>query len=142
LKFLKLESLQPLIDQGRMIWLWPDKDGIEDWRGKCEHLLNERVKITTKFLDVYWTEDDGPKADVADIILRLLTTPAVTIEPREPKPDGVDADEWQHHADIMQAISQWQQAHPDGEPFEHEPSDPQIREWQERMRTMNKQNAI
>ena len=29
LKHLQLDSLQPLIDQGRTIWLWPDKDGRE-----------------------------------------------------------------------------------------------------------------
>ena len=142
LQNIKEFELQPLIDRGRDIFLWPDKDGREGWELFADGLSYDRLNIWTKFLQDNWTEADGPKADVADIILRLLTTPAVTIEPREPRPDGVDADDWQQHTDIMQAISEWQQAHPDGEPFEHEPTDPHVREWQERMRTMNKQNAI
>ncbi len=75
LKFLKLESLKPLLDAGRKIWLWPDKDGVEEWRTKCGELLSDQVSITTKFLDDCWTEDDGPKADVADIIIRHMLHP-------------------------------------------------------------------
>ena len=75
LKFLKLESLQPLIDSGRRVWLWPDKDGIDDWRDKCRHLLNDNIRITTKFIEKHWVEDDGPKADVADIIIRTMLHP-------------------------------------------------------------------
>lgn len=75
LKFLKLESLKPLIDQGRRVWLWPDKDGVEDWQQKCEHLLGDKVSITTRFLEENWIEADGPKADVADIIIRHMRQP-------------------------------------------------------------------
>ena len=119
LKFLKLESLQPIIDQGRRIWLWPDKDGIDDWRQKCEHLLNERVKITTKFLDVYWTEDDGPKADVADIIIRHMRRPETvrrqdSTSEDERKPLVLDSDE------------------PFLDPIEI--LDPLVHEWRQRLR--------
>ena len=119
LKFLKLESLQPLIDQGRRIWLWPDKDGIDDWRQKCEHLLDERVKITTKFLDVYWTEDDGPKADVADIIIRHMRRPE-TVRRQEPKPE-----------DERKPLV-WDSDEPFLDPIEI--LDPLVHEWRQRLR--------
>lgn len=113
LKFLKLESLQPLIDSGRRIWLWPDKDGIEEWRTKCSELLNDRVNITTKFLDGCWIEDDGPKADVADIILRHMQHPE-TIRKHEPESEQEQHVRWN-----------------DGEPFvdADELDDPRVRQW-------------
>ena len=80
LKFLKLESLQPLIDQGRRVWLWPDKDGVEDWKQKCEYLLSDHVSITTRYLEENWIEEDGPKADVADVILRLMQRPDIYVK--------------------------------------------------------------
>ena len=80
LKFLKLESLHPLIDQGRRVWLWPDKDGVEDWKQKCEHLLSDHVSITTRYLEENWIEEDGPKADVADVILRLMQRPDIYVK--------------------------------------------------------------
>ena len=92
LRFLKLESLQPLIDQGRRVWLWPDRDGVNEWREKVKTLLNDRISITTRFLDENWTEQDGPKADVADIILRHMTKPETyvkRIQPPKPKVENV-----------------------------------------------------
>ena len=85
LKFLKPESLQPLIDQGRRVWLWPDKDGVEDWKSKCEYLLSDRVSITTRFLEENWIEEDGPKADVADIIIRHMRKPETYVKRTRPK---------------------------------------------------------
>ena len=35
LKHLQLDSIQPLIDQWRTIWLWPDKDGADAWQEVC-----------------------------------------------------------------------------------------------------------
>ena len=74
LKFLKLESIQPLIDQGRTVWLWPDKDGVNGWQEVADKLGYDRCHVYTAFFDrCYIPEEDGPKADVADIAIRLMS---------------------------------------------------------------------
>ncbi len=83
LEFLKVEALRPLIDSGRKVWIWPDKDGIEKWKAKVGHLLSDNFGIYTRFFDEYWLPEDGPKADVADINLRLLCHPETLNTPRE-----------------------------------------------------------
>jgi hypothetical protein len=74
LKFLQLDSLQPLIDQGRTIWLWPDKDGREAWQEVCDKLGYDNCRLYTNFFDTCWREEDGDKADVADIAVRMMRT--------------------------------------------------------------------
>lgn len=126
LKFLKLESLQPLIDQGRRVWLWPDKDGVEDWKQKCEHLLSDRVSITTRYLEENWVPDDGEKADVADIILRLIKRPDTYVKRTAQKVD-VPTD--------LDNIKAWVETHGD-EPFidPEELANPQVAMWREIIR--------
>ena len=74
LKHLQLDSLQPLIDQGRIIWLWPDKDGREAWQEVCDKLGYDSCRLYTNFFDTCWREEDGDKADVADIAIRMMRT--------------------------------------------------------------------
>ena len=126
LKFLKLESLQPLIDQGRRVWLWPDKDGVEDWKQKCEHLLSDRVSITTRYLEENWVPDDGEKADVADIILRLMKRPDTYVNRITQKVD-VPTD--------LDNIKAWVETHGD-EPFidPEELANPRVAMWREILR--------
>ena len=71
---LKLDVMQPLIDQGRTVWLWPDKDGQKAWQQVADKLGYDKCQVYTHFLDTCWTEADGPKADVADIAIRMMTT--------------------------------------------------------------------
>ena len=75
LKFLKIESMQPLIDQGRKVWLWPDKDGVQGWQEVADKLGSENVQVYTKFFDACWEPEDGDKADIADIAVRILYHP-------------------------------------------------------------------
>jgi hypothetical protein len=126
LKFLKLESLQPLIDQGRRVWLWPDKDGVEDWKQKCEHLLSDRVSITTRYLEENWVPDDGEKADVADIILRLIKRPDTYVKRTTQKVE-VPTD--------LNNIKAWVETHGD-EPFidPEELANSQVAMWRETLR--------
>jgi hypothetical protein len=74
LKHLQLDSLQPLIDQYRTIWLWPDKDGANDWQEVCDKLGYDHCRVYTNFFDTCWTPADGDKADVADIAIRMMRT--------------------------------------------------------------------
>ena len=124
LKFLKPETLKPIIDSGRRLWLWPDKDGIDDWRDKLKDFMSDRVRMTTLFLDKNWIEADGPKADVADIIIRHMTNPETYVnrdlkkhKPQKPVEDP--------HKD---------------EPFwdADELADPRIHEWRQKLRMMKR----
>ena len=152
LEHLKIESLHPLIESGRRVWVWPDKDGISKWREKVSHLLSDNFSIYTGFFDRYWIEADGPKADIADIQLRLLCHPETDrqamadYEARQnhkdehlPEcPEGVEPVLWAEHLSIMKALDEWQQLNPDelDAPFidPEELNDPQVREWRETLR--------
>lgn len=109
LEFLKLESLQPLIDSKRRVWIWPDKDGVEKWEAKVKHLLNDRIQIYTRFFDRYWIEEDGKKADVCDINLRLLCHPETDQKARQ-KPKDNDVIIWDSSEPFMdpeEACNPW-----------------------------------
>lgn len=75
LEYLKPRHLQPLIDEGRKIWLWPDKDGEAKWRKFLDDIKYDKIAIYNKFLTECWAEADGDKADIADIIVRTLNNP-------------------------------------------------------------------
>ena len=140
LKHLQLDSLQPLIDQGRTIWLWPDKDGTEAWQEVADKLGYDHCRVYTHFFDTCWTEADGDKADIADIAIRMMTTgegPRKSEELRvkseesataiptvqstsqlstlnsqlKEKPADVLPEEWRDHKAIMQAIQTWKLEH-------------------------------
>ena len=75
IQWLKLEAMQPLIDQQRTVWLWPDKDGVSEWKEVADKLGSERVHVYTKFFETCWLPEDGEKADAADITIRMMTNP-------------------------------------------------------------------
>lgn len=79
---LTRERLQPIIDRHRHIVLYPDRDGIDRWRRQAERLEYDRVTIDVRPVTEWWTEADGPKADIADVVLRHLSEarPLTTIE--------------------------------------------------------------
>ena len=160
LQQLKLESMQPLIDQGRKVWLWPDKDGIDKWQEVADKLGSEQVQVYTKFFDTCWEPQDGDKADAADITIRIMNDPS--FRPKEipsgisdtssgksdklsgksdtlsGKPDGVTEEEWFEQLDIMKAIGDYEVMHPElaNEPFfdAEEMADPQLHMWRETLR--------
>jgi hypothetical protein len=123
LKHLQLDSLQPLIDQGRTIWLWPDKDGRDEWQEVCDKLGYDHCRVYTHFFDTCWTEADGMKADVADIAIRMMRTGEV---PRkdEPKHEPVKV------GDIITEV--WNTDEPFLDPDEM--ADPRVRMWREILR--------
>lgn len=80
LQFLNERTLSPLVECGRKVYLWPDKDGVEKWTKKLEHIECKNIQLYTEFIDKYWLPEDGEKADVADIILRLMLRPETATE--------------------------------------------------------------
>jgi hypothetical protein len=142
LKHLQLDSLQPLIDQGKTIWLWPDKDGREAWQEVADKLGYDKCRVYTHFFDTCWTEADGDKADVADIAIRMMRTGE---GPRQETNtgDGQGATDVRAAAcsaptpdTIQRAIDEWKLAHPNDEPIleEIEMTDPRVRMWREILR--------
>ena len=82
LENLNLDKLKPIIEQGRRIVLYPDRDGVEKWRQKAQQLDYPRVVVDALPVQVWWKPEDGEKADIADVVVRILNEhkPMTTIE--------------------------------------------------------------
>ena len=99
LKFLKPESMIPLFEQERTIYLWPDKDGLEAWDATRNTIVDmyhpkAPLQMSTDFLTREWKPEDGEKADVADVILRIMQErPAVKVVDWEDGPPFISQDE-------------------------------------------------
>ena len=126
LQHLRLDAMQPLIDQGRTVWLWPDKDGRDKWQEVADKLGSEKVRVYTQFFDTCWREEDGTKADVADIAIRMMRTGD---KPRKAEPDV------KHEPVKIGDIETWVVGKSD-EPFidPDEMQDPRVRMWREILR--------
>ena len=72
LEMITRERLKPIIDRGRRIVLFPDRDGIEKWKVKAEQMHYERLTIDTKPVTEWWKTEDGEKADIADVVIRII----------------------------------------------------------------------
>ena len=70
---LTAARLQPLITAHRKIAIHPDCDALETWSLRCQELGYTRAYINNSLMEHYWQPADGKKADLADILLRLLT---------------------------------------------------------------------
>lgn len=68
---LNTAKLKPLIEAKRYIVLYPDHDGFEEWQEAAKQIGYNRLTVSNKVRDL-WTESDGDKADIADIMLRQL----------------------------------------------------------------------
>ena len=77
LQFFDRKHIQVLIDQGRDIVVYPDKDGSKAWADRTLELIKEtgykKLKINPTIVSREWREEDGKKADIADITIRKMT---------------------------------------------------------------------
>lgn len=80
LQFFDRKHIQVLIDQGRDIVVYPDKDGSKAWAERTLQLIKETVykklKVNPTIISNQWQPCDGPKADIADITIRQMETQA------------------------------------------------------------------
>lgn len=72
LENLNREKLKPIIEQKRDIILYPDRDGIAKWKAKAENLHYDRVTVDCKPVTEWWRPEDGEKADIADVVIRMI----------------------------------------------------------------------
>jgi len=72
-KFLNEDKLQALIKAKRHIVLYPDRDSIDEWKEIANGIKYEHITVNSKIVTDYWRPEDGDKADIADIIIRMLT---------------------------------------------------------------------
>lgn len=69
---LSAERLKPITSQGRQIVLFPDRDGVDKWRAKALQLHYHRLIVDAMPVQKWWKPQDGDKADVADVVVRIL----------------------------------------------------------------------
>lgn len=69
---LKQETLLPIIESGRRIILYPDRDAIDEWVERMDAIEYKNMTLNTEPVKRWWIEKDGPKADIADIVLRMM----------------------------------------------------------------------
>jgi len=72
LENLTHERLQPIIEQGRKIVLYPDRDGVERWQAKANAIGYNRIVVDARPVKEWWKPCDGEKADIADIVVRMI----------------------------------------------------------------------
>ena len=72
LEMLSAERLKPITSQGRQIVLFPDRDGVSKWRAKAKQLDYHNLIIDCMPVQKWWKPCDGEKADIADVVVRIL----------------------------------------------------------------------
>ena len=72
LEMLSRERMKPIIDQGRKVVLYPDRDGIAKWKAKAKQIGYDQIHVDTDPVLKWWRERDGDKADIADVVVRML----------------------------------------------------------------------
>jgi hypothetical protein len=68
------DKLAPIIRQHRHICLYPDRDGVAAWKQRAEQLHYDRVSVDTDPVLKWWKPEDGEKADIADVVVRMMNT--------------------------------------------------------------------
>jgi len=68
---LNRDKLNPIIERGRNIMLYPDRDAIDKWKGKADQLGYDKVAVEVQPVTEWWKPVDGPKADIADVVVRM-----------------------------------------------------------------------
>ena len=70
--YLTHERLKPLMDRGRRIVLYPDRDGVDEWTMTCQAIGYRDMVVNAQPVTEWWQEGDGDHADIADVVLRMI----------------------------------------------------------------------
>lgn len=89
---LKREKLKPLIDRNRYIVLYPDYDGYDEWSAAATRMNYPRISVSPQIKKLH-VESDGDKADIADIMLRLVSEPRETMAEKAARRLGCTEDQ-------------------------------------------------
>lgn len=84
LSMLSEQRLRPIIEAGRDIFLYPDRDGVTAWKQQALVIGYKRLHVCDKYVTDYWRDGDGPKADLGDIIVRSLSSDRHLSEQKPP----------------------------------------------------------
>ncbi len=68
------ELLEPLIRQQRHIVLYPDHDGISAWKDVAQQIGYKKLFVNDDLVSKIWLPEDGQKADIADMLIRIMHT--------------------------------------------------------------------
>jgi hypothetical protein len=69
---LNSDKMKPIIEAKRRIVLFPDHDGVEDWKEQAEFIDYDNLVVNTEPVRKWWIPEDGEKADIADVVLRMM----------------------------------------------------------------------
>ncbi len=72
LEMLSRERMAPIINRQRRIVLYPDRDGVEKWEAKARQIDYQNLTVNAKPVTQWWREGDGEKADIADVVIRII----------------------------------------------------------------------
>ena len=81
LQFFKPEMVSDLVAANRYIVVYPDIDGKDTWQKVIEDINYPRMSMTDRMQPIgqgkgiYDPALDGPKADIADIMIRIISNP-------------------------------------------------------------------
>ena len=81
LQFFKPELVSDLVAANRYIVVYPDIDGKDKWQKVIDDINYPRMSMTDRMQPIgqgkgiYNPALDGPKADIADIMVRIISNP-------------------------------------------------------------------
>ena len=69
---LTRDRLKTIINQKRQVIIYPDRDGVKMWKDRADSLYYPHISVDAEPVTKWWREGDGEKADIADVVTRML----------------------------------------------------------------------
>lgn len=69
---LSREKVLPIIEKERRINIFPDRDALDSWNRRKLQIGYDRMRVQTAAVVDWWKPEDGEKADIADVMLRMI----------------------------------------------------------------------
>ena len=101
---LKPDILKPLIEAQRDIVLYPDLDGYDEWQERMQAIGYQRMSISRKPKELAIAKD-GAKADIADIMIRLMHGIEETTAEIACRRLNIDGEQAQHLTTLIERMN-------------------------------------